>query len=175
MKKLFIFFLMVFSCSSQAKKDVKVGQVWVYMNENPFNKFTHYYLIIDTKNGYAEYLSKYNDSDCVYTESADKNLFLLFDNYVLLGKATHNDSVMFNLIPKVCEEHTQKGIDSSCVNTLQIKFNTLPNTVLARYTEGDNLLWIRLYNGSEMTLKREKAGFRIIKLKSKNGDSLGIK
>lgn len=159
MKKLFIILLMVFSCSSQPK--VKVGQIWEYVSDDPFDKFTKTMLIVDIREGYAKYLYKWSTLNDIYSTSDIKEYF---NHKTYLRKATHDDSVIFNLVPKVVAK-----------DTLKIKFNTSPDTVLARFTEGDNLLWIRLYNGSEMTLKREKTGFRIIKLKSKDGDSLGIK
>lgn len=222
MKRLFIILLMVFSCSSQPK--VKVGQIWEYQCNDPFDRFTKTMLIIDIREGYAQYLCKWSTLSGVYIRSDEKAYF----NYkTYLRKAIHEDSVMFNLIPKVCEKHIPKGIYSFSISdtidnhhntynkkykavtkwlkenkehvwyfgadkpntsklsvvdnlsrdkgdTLRIDFRTSSDPVLARYTEGDSLLWIKLYNGSEMTLKREKTGFRIIKLKAKDGDSLGI-
>ena len=77
---------------------------WDY--DNPFqDKQTRYYLVIDTARNddgerYVKFLNREADVSLVYVSSEEEIKFLKRGKFNFLRKATHQDSVFFNLVNK---------------------------------------------------------------------------
>lgn len=103
----FVFIISVFlfcSIESQGKdklsEKLKPRQIWLYTSKDPFYKLQMYSLVIDTATVdntlYVKYLWREPGKSPIYTDS--KVGWIFMSGSVLIGNATHQDSVMFGLI-----------------------------------------------------------------------------
>jgi len=104
----FLLLVVVSLCFSQQITEVsktKVGHIYVYVYNDPFDPHTYYNLVISTKLNdegvwYVKYLwldANNKDKDrYIGTKSEPDNYFLLLNNHI--GKATALDSIAFRLI-----------------------------------------------------------------------------
>lgn len=106
MNKSILLLLVIFGlCYSQSEPKAKVGHIYAYYSNNPFNPHTYYALVTDMKlNDENEWFVKY-----IWTNAEDKStnryigtnteyekLFSIV--YEHKGKATALDSIAFRLI-----------------------------------------------------------------------------
>ena len=66
---LVLLLLIIISCNNQPK----IGQTWIWKNNNPFNPIVKEYIILDIKNDYI----KYKELETGYIDSMHSSLFLI--------------------------------------------------------------------------------------------------
>lgn len=103
MKKLLFISLLLVGLANA--KNPEKGDIWSFSSGNPFEKHTYPSIITDVKVGtgghmWVKYLTREEGGKWVHEFHEPQGLFLMVNTYQ--RKATHQDSVFFELDKSVC-------------------------------------------------------------------------